>query len=125
MRLLLHLAALLLLVGGSLASPTAAAAAPARDDIAQMAAAARQRVAQVAPGVPLERVEVVRVVGDYAIVAVVPPAEVTDPAGVVLKLQLGTWTAVAGPGTAFPPGSRGGAPDELFEFGPPTVAQRS
>jgi hypothetical protein len=118
----LHAAILLLLVAISLATQPTAQAAPAPDETEEMAAAARQRVAQNAPGVEVERVEVVRVVQGYAIVAVYPAGGLTDPAGVILKRQNGEWTAVAGPGTAFPPGRRGGAPDALFDFGPSAEA---
>jgi hypothetical protein len=113
----LHVAILLLMVATTLGSLPTAEAATAADESREMELAARQRVAEKAPGVALERVEVVRVVQDYAMVAVIPAGGVTDPAGVILKRQGGNWTAVAGPGTAFPPGSRAGAPDALFEFG--------
>jgi len=113
----LHAAILLLLVAVTLVIIPTAEAATA-DETRQMEVAARQRVAQNAPGVAVERVEIVRVVDDYAMVAVYPAGGLTDPAGVILKRQDGTWTAVAGPGTAFPPGRRGGAPDALFDFGP-------
>ena len=118
----LHAAILLLMVAITAVTLPTAQAAPAADERGQMEAAARQRVGQNAPGVAVERVEVVRVVQDYAMVAVFPAGGITDPAGVILKRQDGNWTAVAGPGTAFPPGSRAGAPDALFDFGPPTQA---
>ena len=114
----LHIAILLVMVAITLPTGPAAEAATTPDETRQMETAARQRVARNAPGVPVERVEVVRVVQDYAMVAVYPAGGLTDPAGVILKRQDGAWTGVAGPGTAFPPGRRGGAPDALFDFGP-------
>jgi hypothetical protein len=123
-RLPLHAAVLLVLVAVTLATLPTAQAATVADQPGQIEAAARQRVAQNAPGVALERVEVVRIVQDYALVAVYPAGGLTDPAGVILRRQDGTWTAVAGPGTAFPPGSRAGAPDALFDFGPPSEADQ-
>lgn len=105
----------------TLLSPLTVAAAPSPAEAGQLEAAARARVAQVAPNVPIEHTEVVRVLGDYGIVAVYPQPGAADPAGVIVHRDGASWTAVAGPGTAFPPGSRGGAPDELFDFGPPSA----
>ncbi len=120
-HLFLHSMILLLVATSTLIPGSSVYAALAPDDTLAMETAARQRVAQNAPGVAVERVELSRVVDDYAIATVYPERGVTDPAGVILKKQAGAWTAVAGPGTGFPPGSRGGAPDELFDFGPVTA----
>jgi predicted secreted protein len=82
-------------------------------------AAAQARVQQLAPTVPIERVTLGSVVGNWATVVFYPPPDVTDPAVVVVQNLNGTWTAVAGPGTAFPPGSiPGSPPDTLFWSNP-------
>ncbi|GIW08019.1 MAG: hypothetical protein KatS3mg060_2824 [Dehalococcoidia bacterium] len=81
--------------------------------------AAQARVQQLAPSVPIERVTLSSVVGSWATVVVYPPPGVTDPAIVVLENVDGVWTAVAGPGTAFPPGSiPGNPPADLFWSNP-------
>lgn len=62
--------------------------------------------------------EVRRVVGDWALVVVVPKIQ-ADRAALILHRTPQGWNVVAGPGTAFPPGTRpAGLPNELLE---PTV----
>jgi hypothetical protein len=49
------------------------------------------------------RVEISRVLGNWALVRLYPKPGLTDPATVILQRKNGVWNAVAGPGTAFPP----------------------
>jgi hypothetical protein len=101
-----------LLAALCLATPAGAA-----DEPAGMKAAARAQVAKAAPSVRIDHLEIRRIVDDYAVVTVYPDRKInlTDPAMVILHREGKVWKAVAGPGTAFPPGSRAGAPDPLFD----------
>jgi inhibitor of cysteine peptidase len=104
------LTALLLLPTGSVAFA---------DDLSAIKAAAAARVQQLAPTVPVDRITLSTIVGAWATVIVYPPPEVTDPATVVVQNVNGAWTGVAGPGTAFPPGSIPGTPPgDLFWSNP-------
>jgi hypothetical protein len=98
-----------------------AAHAGAGDEPARLKAAARAQVAKASPTVRLDHVEISRIVDGYAIVTVYPDMKKnpTDPAKVILHREGGIWKAIAGPGTAYPPGSRPAAPGALFELESP------
>ncbi|GIW11309.1 MAG: hypothetical protein KatS3mg061_2366 [Dehalococcoidia bacterium] len=49
------------------------------------------------------RVDIARVIGNWALVRLYPRPGQTDPALVIVQRKGGVWNAVAGPGTAFPP----------------------
>ncbi|MCL6649106.1 MAG: protease inhibitor I42 family protein [Chloroflexi bacterium] len=106
-------ASLLLAVGSQLARA---------DEVQTIKAAAQQRVNQLAPRVPIERVTLGSIVGDWATIIFFPPPDVTDPGIVIVQRQGGQWQAVAGPGTAFPPESVPGMPENLFWRNPYTGA---
>lgn len=95
-----------------------AAHAGAGDEPARLKAAARAQVAKASPTVRLDHVEISRIVDGYAVVTVYPDMKKnpTDPAKVILHREGGIWKAIAGPGTAYPPGSRPAAPGALFEL---------
>jgi len=76
-------------------------------------------LARVAPDLPIEHVEIERIVGDYAVVRIYPRPGLTDPAAVILRRTDGTWQVVAGPGTAFP--DVAGLPDGLFDATNPYI----
>lgn len=123
-RLVLAGAALL-----ALAQPLAlprllpARAQPAPDSAAAMKTAAAARV-QHYSRVPIVRIDITRVVGDFATVRVYPPPNVTDPATVFLKRENSGWTAVAGPGTAFMLAEDvPGAPESLYPYQPDYAGQ--
>jgi hypothetical protein len=89
------------------------AAQPATDSVAAMKAAVR---AHAGSSPPIEKAELVRVVGDYAAIRIYPPFGTTDPAIVILRRAAGSWRVIAGPGTGFAPPLPGGAPDDLFDY---------
>jgi hypothetical protein len=102
-----------------------AAHAGAGDEPARLKAAARAQVAKASPTVRLDHVEISRIVDSYAIVTVYPDMKKnpTDPAKVILHREGGIWKAIAGPGTAYPPGSRPAAPGALFELESPYTGE--
>jgi hypothetical protein len=64
----------------------------------------------------LAAVRIVSACGDFARVVLIPAGAV-QPAFVVVQQQSGGWTAVLGPGTAFPPDARAGIPPAIFDAG--------
>jgi hypothetical protein len=95
------------------------------DAPARLKAAARAQVAKASPTMRLDHVEISRIVDGYAVVTVYPDMKKnpTDPAKVILHREGGIWKAIAGPGTAFPPGSRPAAPGALFELESPYTGE--
>ncbi|MCS7002372.1 MAG: hypothetical protein NZ518_05940, partial [Dehalococcoidia bacterium] len=121
-RLQIGLAALVL-VSALLAAPVAATIPP-DDSPDAMKAATRAYLAEVAPDLVAARVDLYRVVRDYALTRVVPPPAIADPALVLLQRRDGRWIAIGGPHTVFPDRqSRASAPDELFDTVTPFVGQ--
>jgi hypothetical protein len=112
------------LVLALLALHPAPAGRAARDSTGAQAIkdAAVARVAMFAArSLMLDHVDLARVVGDWAVVRIYPKPGLTDPAIVVLRLQEGMWTAVAGPGTAILPMSLPDAPAGLLDFTNPYI----
>jgi len=63
--------------------------------------------------------EVYRVVGDWALVVVLPKVPADRAALILRRTGPQAWSVVAGPGTAFPPNSRpAGMPATLLEPAP-------
>ncbi|MFN8532970.1 MAG: protease inhibitor I42 family protein [Dehalococcoidia bacterium] len=90
-------------------------AAALADTAQDIKSAAQAYARQLAPGVPIERVTLGSVIGDWATAVLYPPEGVTDPAIVIVQRVNGAWIGVDGPGTAFPPeGLPTGAPADLF-----------
>lgn len=97
LRTLLLLAALLL----PLVPP--AQAAPPVQSAAQLKQAALARLRESGASLSPVRADIVRVVGNWALVRFYPRPGLADVTLVILQRKNGVWNAVAGPGTAFPP----------------------
>lgn len=93
---------------------TLAPAAPPPGGATLLQATAERVRQTTGPDFPITRIELVRVVGDYAVTRVYPRFGATDPALVILRLESGAWQPVAGPGTAFP--DVPGLPSDLLDF---------
>ncbi|MCS6801768.1 MAG: hypothetical protein RMM58_01370 [Chloroflexota bacterium] len=111
-RTLLLLAVLLLTL-----APQAQAAPPAQS-AAQLKRAALARLRESSSAPAPVRTDIVRVLGNWALVRFQPKPGQADPSLVILQRKNGVWNVVAGPGTAFPPDLSLPEqwPEELFSF---------
>jgi hypothetical protein len=120
------IAALVLLLAST--SRTAGQTTPPADSAAALKAAALARAGRFsARGVSPERIEIIRVEGDFAAVRLYPKLGTTDPAIVILQRIDGAWTGIIGPGTGgliVPDDPPGGPPLSLLgDASPYTGAQ--
>ncbi|GIW05521.1 MAG: hypothetical protein KatS3mg060_0326 [Dehalococcoidia bacterium] len=78
-------------------------AAPPAQSAQQLKQAALDRLRESGASLVPVRVDITRVLGNWALVRFFPKPGITDPSTVILQRKNGVWNAVAGPGTAFPP----------------------
>ena len=100
------------------ASRAAGQSMPPADSAAALKAAALARAGRFStPGIGPERIEIIRVEGDFAAVRLYPKLGTTDPAIVILQRIDGAWTGIIGPGTGgliMPDDPPGGPPLSLL-----------
>ncbi|MFN8533386.1 MAG: hypothetical protein U0556_07545 [Dehalococcoidia bacterium] len=107
--------------------PVARAAPPAQS-AQQLKQAALTRLRESGASPQPVRIDIARVIGNWAIARMYPKPGITDPALVILQRKGGVWNAVAGPGTAFPPDLSLPEqwPEEIFSttglYGGPNIA---